>query len=96
MIMSIFDNVDFKAAMDSADIDQLKALLQAERDNSLFMAKRIDQLEKLNLELAVDLSTKRIEVKEYELWIAGIADYCGSLPAWLRQSAKNMLAKGAK
>lgn len=76
--------------------DQLKALLQAERDNSLFMAKRIEQLEKSNLELAVDLGTKRIEVKEYELWIAGIADYCGALPAWLRQSAKNMLAKGAK
>lgn len=92
---SIGEAIDFAiSAVDERD--QIKDLLQSERDNIFFMAKRLEQLEKSNLELAVDLSAKRIEVKEYELWIAAIAENHSAVPDWIRQSARSMLAKGAK
>ena len=48
------------------------------------------------LELESALATARMENQEYELWIAAIAEDHSAVPDWIRQSARSMLAKGAK
>jgi len=48
------------------------------------------------LELEAELATVRMEVQEYELWIAAIAEDHSAVPDWIRQSSRSMLSKGAK
>ena len=48
---------------------------------------------KFNLRENVEL---RERIEELEQWIAAIADDHPQIPDWIRQSARSLLAKGAK
>ena len=71
--------------------------------NPAIIGKAIDfviaEIENKNVslnKLEIALATARMENQEYELWIAAISEEHSAVPDWIRQSARSMLAKGAK